>query len=120
LLKEELGWYEGKRDWFELLQIYADLGYLGIENDFVIDKLHQPIKRKRKTKNNLNPKLTEEQKAYNKKVSSTRILVEHAIGSMKFFNVLTQPYRNRRFGFEDLSVEICAGLHNLYISTKSC
>ena len=119
LLKEEFGWYGGKRDWFGLLEIYVDLGYLGIEKDFTVAKLHQPIKRKRKSKNNPEPKLTDEQKEHNKRVSGTRVLVEHAIGSMKFFKVLVQPYRNRRFGFEDLSVEICAGLHNLYVSSKS-
>jgi len=119
LFKEELGWYDGKRDWFDTLLVYVDLGYLGIEKDFIIAKLFQAIKKKRKTKADPNPKLTDEQKEHNKSVNSTRVLVEHAIGSMKFLNILTQPYRNRLFGFEDLSVDICAGLHNLYISSKS-
>ena len=119
LLKEELHWYEGQKNWFELLEIYVDLGYKGIDKEFLIKKLNIPFRKPRKTKKDPDPQLTEEQKLHNKAVSQTRILVEHAIGSMKFFNVLKQDYRNRRCGFDDLSIEICAGLHNLYIKLKT-
>ena len=119
LLKEELHWYEGQKNWFELLEIYVDLGYKGIDKEFLIKKLNIPFRKPRKTKKDPVPQLTEEQKLHNKAVSQTRILVEHAIGSMKFFNVLKQDYRNRRCGFDDLSIEICAGLHNLYIKLKT-
>lgn len=118
LLKEELGWYDGKTGWFKLLEIFVDLGYLGIEKDFETKGLNIPVKRPRKTKDNPAPKLTEAQKEHNKVVSRTRVLVEHAIGSMKFFKILREDYRNRRDGFDDLSIEICAGLHNLYIKHK--
>lgn len=119
LLKEELHCYQGHTNWFEALEIFVDLGYLGIDKDFNIQKLHIPFKKPRKSTHNPNPKLTEQQKQHNKNVSQTRILVEHAIGSMKFFNILTQNYRNRKTGFEDLSIEICAGLHNLYVKSRS-
>ena len=119
LLKEELHWYEGQKNWFELLEIYVDLGYKGIDKEFLIKKLNIPFRKPRKTKKDPDPQLTEEQKLHNKAVSQTRILVEHAVGSMKFFNVLKQDYRNRRCGFDDLSIEICAGLHNLYIKLKT-
>lgn len=119
LLKEELHWYEGYQNWFELLEIFVDLGYKGIDKEFPIKKLNIPFRKPRKSLKNPDPQLTEEQKQHNKAVSQTRILVEHAIGSMKFFNVLKQDYRNRRYGFDDLSIEICAGLHNLYIKLKT-
>ena len=106
-------------DWFEDLEIYVDLGYKGIDKDFKIKETHIPIRRPRKSTKNPNPQLTEAQKEHNKTVSQTRILVEHAIGSMKFFNILTQIYRNRHCDFEDLSVEICAGLHNLRIKLNT-
>jgi len=118
LLKEELHWYEGQNHWFELLEIFVDLGYKGIDKDFLIKQLHIPFRKPRKTKNNPEPHLTDEQKQHNKKVGHTRILVEHAIGSMKFFKILKEDYRNRRRDFDDLSIEICAGLHNLYIKSK--
>lgn len=119
LLKEELGWYKGHRNWFEMLEIYVDLGYKGIDKDFKIGKLNIPFRKPRKSKSNPNAELTECQKEHNKQVSQTRILVEHAIGSMKFFKILREDYRNRRDGFDDLSIEICAGLHNLYVEVKS-
>ena len=114
-----MDWYAGQNDWFESFEIYVDLGYQGIKDEFKIAKLHIPVKRPRKTKKNPKPELTEHQKEHNKSVGGTRILVEHAIGSMKFFKILRDNYRNRRCGFEDLSVEICAGLHNLYVKLKT-
>lgn len=119
LLKEELHWYEGQNNWFKLLEIFVDLGYKGMDKDFLIEKLHIPFRKPRKTAKNPSPQLTEEQKQHNKAVSQTRILVEHAIGSMKFFKILKEDYRNRRCGYDDLSIEICAGLHNLYIKLNS-
>lgn len=119
LLKEELHWYEGQRHWFELLEIFVDLGYNGIDKDFLIKQLHIPFRKPRKTKKNPDPQLTDEQQQHNKEVGHTRVLVEHAIGSMKFFNILKHDYRNRRCDFDDLSIELCAGLHNLYIKFDS-
>ena len=119
LLKEGLHWYDGQRDWSRLPEIFVDPGYVGIGKGFGAKKLNIPFKKPKKSKNNPEPKLTEEQKEHNKEVGRIRVLVEHAIGSMKFFKVLTQPYRNHKDGFEDLSVGICAGLHNLAIKIKT-
>lgn len=112
-------WYEGQGHWFETLEIFVDLGYQGIDKDFVIQKLNIPFKRPRKSKSNPAPQLSPEQKEHNKAVGQTRVLVEHAIGSMKFFNILNHNYRNRKERFEDISVEICAGLHNLYVKLRT-
>ena len=72
LLKEELHWYEEQKEWFELLEIFVDLGYLGIDKDFKIKKLNIPTKKPRKSKNNPEPKLTEVQKAHDKTVGQTK------------------------------------------------
>lgn len=118
LLKEELGWYSGKTGWFELLEIFVDLGYVGIEKEFKAKLVNIPIKKPRKSKCNPEPKLTEIQKEHSKSLGQTKVLVEHAIGSMKFFKILREEYRNRRDGFDGLSVGICAGLHNFYVKRK--
>ena len=39
LLKEELRWYNDDNTWFEFIELFVDLGYLGIADDFVIEKL---------------------------------------------------------------------------------
>lgn len=116
LLKEELHWYDNQDTWFEGMELFVDLGYLGMADDFVIKKLNIPIKKPRKSKNNPNLQLTNEQKEHNKSVSQTRVRIEHAIGSMKTFNIMAQIYRNHKQNFEDVSAGICAALHNLKIS----
>ena len=34
MLKIELDWYKGQNDWFESFELYVDLGYQGIKDDF--------------------------------------------------------------------------------------
>lgn len=113
LLKEELKWYEGQDKWFELLEVFVDLGYLGFETDFKSLKLNIPIKKPKKTKDNQNPKLSDEQKEHNSKLAQKRVRVEHAIGSMKIFNVLTHLYRNFIQDFDDVTIGIAAAINNL-------
>ena len=43
--------------------------------------------------------LTDEQKEENKKLSSSRIFIEHVIWKLKFFRILYEKYRNRRKNF---------------------
>ena len=65
-------------------QIIADTGYQGLQ------KLHKntliPFKRKR------NQCLTQEQKQYNRQVSSKRILIENVIGRLKVFKIISDKY----------------------------
>lgn len=99
------------------IKIWVDLGYQGIKKDFDIIDLMIPHKKPYKTKNNPNPTLTQEQKEYNKDVSKTRILIEHAIGSMKIFRVLKDVFRNN-FKLADTVVFCCAGLSNFKLKFK--
>ena len=91
---------------------------MGIADDFVIQKLNIPIKKPRKSKNNPELQLTDEQKEYNKSVSQIRVRIEHAIGSMKIFNIMAHIYRNHKKWFEHISAGICAALHNLKLKVK--
>ncbi len=118
LLKEELHWYDNQDTWFEFIELFIDLGYLGIVDDFVIKKVNIPFKKPPKSKDNPNPQLTDEQKEHNKTVSKTRVRIEHAIGSMKIYNMMAHIYRNHKQEFEDVSAAICAALHNLKLSIK--
>lgn len=118
LLKEEFHWHENQRNWFETIELFVDLGYLGIEKDFIVAKLNIPHKKPKKSNENPKPTLTDEQLQENKQIAQTRVAVEHAIGSMKFFNILNHPFRNRILDFEDLVIVNCAALHNLYLKLK--
>ena len=60
-------------------------------------------------------KLSEEQKAeqkiLNREISSKRMKIEHIIGRIKRFNILSERYRNRRKRF-GLRVNLICGIVN--------
>ncbi len=57
-------------------------------------------------------KLTEEEKEYNRIHASLRIRIEHAIGKMKIWRIISERYRNRLKDHITV-VKNVAGLHNL-------
>jgi len=100
--------------WFESVkEVLVDLGYLGIRKEYGASNVKIPNKKTRKSKVNPTPKLTEEEKSYNKALSKVRIFVENAIGGIKKLNILTHIFRNRRNNFVDDVIAISAGLWNL-------
>ena len=102
--------------WFELIVILVDLGFQGIQSDYEGDNIFIPYKKPRKSKNNPDVHLTDEQKAVNRALSKIRILVENSIAGIKRFNILTQPFRNRKPNFDDQVIAISAGLWNFWLS----
>jgi len=71
--------------------LYQDTGYQGYKPESVT--VFQPIKK---------PKgrdLTEEEKEYNRKISSFRVRVEHAIGSTKHMRIVKDECRLRANNF---------------------
>jgi len=56
--------------------------------------------------------LTEAEKEQNRTISSVRVRVEHAIGSVKRYRIVFEPLRNWKTGFKDIVIETCCGLHN--------
>lgn len=111
LLKEEL---KPENDWFKSMDASVDLGYQGIKSDYLSsENIHIPHKKPRKSKKNANPSLTRLQKRENKEMGRTRVVVEHAIGGMKAFNILASKFRNRLKNFADEVIFLVAGLWNL-------
>ncbi len=113
MLKTEL---PPELDWFADLKVWVDLGYLGIQTDYAGEQIAIPTKKPRKSKNNPDPHLTDEQKAVNKAVSQIRIFVENAIGGLKRYNILVYRFRNHKENFEDDVIGIAAGLWNFALS----
>jgi hypothetical protein len=113
MLKQE---FPPELDWFADIHVRVDLGYLGMQSDYRSDRIDIPTKKPRKSKKNPNPQLSDEHKAANTALSQVRILIEHAIGGMKRYNILVQVFRNRKVDFEDDAVGICAGLWNFALS----
>jgi hypothetical protein len=69
-----------------------DKGYDGIRKDYPEHRLYLPFKARR------NHPLTEAEKAYNRHLSSYRIVVEHTNAQLNQFQALSQVYRHAREG----------------------
>jgi hypothetical protein len=85
-------------------QLYQDTGYQGYKPEGVV--IIQPIKKPK------NRELTKEEKEYNRNVSSFRIRVEHAIGSVKYMRIVKDECRLRANNFVQRIFKTCAALHN--------
>jgi hypothetical protein len=85
------------------VEILGDTGYQGIQ------RLHEnsiiPVKRKK------GKALDADQKAFNHRLSSQRVIVENVIGFLKRFRIISDRYRNRRKRF-GLRFNLIAGFHN--------
>lgn len=109
--------FSPSQPWFSQVKIAVDLGYQGIKTDYFSAKhISIPHKKPKKSKNNQNPSLTRKQKAQNRQMASKRVVVEHAIGGMKDFHILSSKFRNRvtKNWINDVIFQI-AGLWNLKI-----
>jgi len=86
--------------------VIVDTGFQGVRHP----NLFIPVKGSKKRP------LSEEQKAGNACISSERIVVEHAIGGMKRYGVMTQPLRNKIGIFDDRTALVAAGLWNYHLA----
>lgn len=98
------------QNWFESFHVKVDLGFLGIVSDYVCKSVKIPYK---KPKNSV---LTEERKLENKVVSSERIVVEHSIGGLKRYRILSDRLRIHLIDFYHEILGVCAGLWNFYLA----
>lgn len=113
MLKTEL---PAELDWFSDVQVWVDLGYLGIATDYTGEQINIPTRKPRKSKSNPEAQLTPEQTETNRAISQVRIFVENAIGGIKRYNILVQRFRNHTEDFEDDVIGICAGLWNFSLA----
>ena len=90
---------------------YMDKGFIGINTDYPGLRVEMPKKKPK------GGELTPKEKEENKRISSIRILVEHAIGGFKRFRIMTDKFRNKKTGLIDKAALISAGLWNLHIDT---
>ena len=110
LLKQE---FDPTMDWFASTEASVDLGYQGIQTDYLSpENIHIPHKKPRKSKKNPDPQLTRQQKRENRRINRVRVLVEHAIGGMKTFRILTIRLRNHLKHLMDDFIFAAAGLWN--------
>jgi hypothetical protein len=90
--------------------IEGDLGYQGLQNEFVNVRL--PLKKPR------GQELNEQQKQENREFSAQRVKCEHAHAGMKRYNSVTAVYRNRVPDFDDRLMLNAAGVWNFYLDAS--
>ena len=94
------------------VKTHLDLGFKGLDTEYPDHRISMS-KRKPRTHD-----LTEAQKKQNKKKSSVRVLVEHAIGGIKRLRIVSDVFRNKKVGFDDQAMLISCGLWNYHLVTR--
>lgn len=90
----------------------ADRGYQGIQHQH--SNSQTPI---RKLAKKTNKTLSSQQKAYNREWASKRMAIEHIVGKLKVFRILSERYRNRRRRF-GRRLNLIAALYNLDLDAR--
>ena len=88
-------------------EVFVDKGFQGIDKQSKA-RINMPMKKPK------HQELSPEQKENNGIISSIRMCVEHAIGGMKRFGIISGIFRNKN-GFDDIVTRLCAGLWNFHI-----
>jgi hypothetical protein len=107
LLKEN---FPTQGDWFKNFSLRVDLAYLGIVKDYSCKNVYMAHK-KTKTK-----PLTQTQKEENQLMASERIYIEHSIGGLKRYRILSDRLRIHLIDLYDDVLGVCAGLWNFYLT----
>jgi DDE superfamily endonuclease len=90
--------------------LYQDMGFQG----FVLGgvTMVQPKKKPR------GGELTPPEKATNRRISSIRIRIEHAIGGVKRYRIVKDKIRLLKDCIRDTVMETCCGLHNFRLQYR--
>lgn len=91
--------------------LMQDLGYLAYRPEKV--RIVMPEKKQK------NQKLSREDKAYNRLISSMRVTVEHVMAGVKRLRTVKEKLRLRTKGIHDKIMVIACGLHNLRIAYRN-
>lgn len=89
--------------------IWTDSGFQGIKTDYPQLTVIQPQKKTKGQPLDALDRFINTQKA------RIRLRVEHAIGGVKRYGALTQPYRNHRPHMDDQLMLVACGLWNLHL-----
>ena len=92
--------------WFKNFIVHLDLGFQGFVDRYCCLKANIPFKKKRAAKGQSN-ELTDEQKVGNKQNAGERIAVEHSIGGMKRYRILSNRIRLKSTVLIDTIIGVC-------------
>ena len=105
-----------QEDWFKSFVVWVDLGFQGFKDKYKCRRLFIPVKKKRVAKGESN-ELSDEQKQSNKAQAQQRVAVEHSIGGLKRFRILSNRLRLKSTTLTDTVIGLCAGLYNFTLNS---
>lgn len=105
MLKED---FPPDKDWFKNFNMRLDSGYQGFAKDYKCRNAYLPAKARKKQP------LNDQNRLSNRQLSSQRVGIEHSIGRLKRYRVMSDRLRMRDFERYDDTLEVCAGLWNFY------
>ena len=88
-------------------RLLQDLGFLAFTLPQV--EVIMPTKKPRRRK------LTQAQKAANRRIARRRVRIEHVNSSVKRCRIVHETNRLRKAGVRDLIMEVCCALHNFRV-----
>ena len=88
-------------------RLLQDLGFLAFTLPQV--EVIMPTKKPRRRK------LTQAQKAANRRIARRRVRIEHVNSSVKRCRIVHETNRLRKAGVRDLVMEVCCALHNFRV-----
>jgi len=112
LLKDEFDTNLGLFDLFDLL---ADLGYLGVVTDYDVPPQSLPHRKPRRSKKRPDAALTDAQRTENRAHARRRVKVEHAISGAKRLGCVAQTCRNKSASFNDRLLALACGIWNWHL-----
>lgn len=95
------------------VRIRVDTGFQGIQKEFPGHLVSIPTKKPK------GKELSNTVKGRNKSKSRIRILVEHAIGGIKRYGIVSQVFRNRTENADDTAMYLSSGLWNYHLAETS-
>lgn len=91
---------------------HLDLGFKGYQKQYPDHVVSMPVRKPRTRE------LSKTVKERNKRKSSVRVLVEHAIGGIKRLKIVSDVYRNKIKGFDDKVMLNSCGLWNYHLDMR--
>ena len=107
LLKKQ---FPPNEPWFSGLTVRLDSGFQGFDKTYACEKLFLPTKKLR------GRQLTKNKKFRNTQQARKRVVVEHSIGGLKRYRILSDRLRMHNLEQFDVALEVCAGLWNFCLT----
>lgn len=107
LLKKD---FPPAKQWFNNFTVRLDSGFQGFNKCYPCAKLFLPTKKPR------GGQLAKNHKFRNTQQARKRVVVEHSIGGLKRYRILSDRLRMHNLEQFDTALEVCAGLWNFCLT----